>query len=101
MKIFNVWKENRILSAEIIKDINTNYVDGPSTMPRKYFLLNDRIEVLHTQLRQKLKSKKDKKKLDKLVDMLSQTSSMECDEQFVSGFVLATRIMSEVLNYKL
>jgi hypothetical protein len=87
-------------SAETIKDLNLNYVEGPITMPRKYFLLNERIDALQKQLKQKMHNKKDKKKIDKLVDMLMETSSMESDEYFVSGFVLATRIMSEVLNYK-
>lgn len=90
----------KMQSAEIIKDLNLNYVEGPYTMPRKYFLLNERIEVFQKQLKQRLHNKKDKKKVDKLVDMLMETSSMENDAQFVSGFVLATRIMSEVLNYK-
>lgn len=88
-------------SAETIKDLNLNYVQGPMTMPRKYFILNDKIEELQKQLKKKLHNKKDKKKIDKLLDMLMETNSMECDEHFVSGFVLATRIMSEVLNYKI
>ena len=88
-------------SAETIKDLGINYMQGLGTMPRKYYLLNDRIDIIQKQLKQKLRNKKDKKKLDKLVDMLMETNSMECDEQFISGFVLATRIMAEVLTHKI
>ena len=88
-------------TAETIKDLSLNYVEGPITMPRKYFILNEQIGLLQNQLKQRLHNKKDKKKLDKLVDMLMETNNMECDEQFVSGFVLATRIISEVLTYKI
>lgn len=88
-------------TAETIKDLSLNYIEGPITMPRKYFLLNEQIGLVHNQLKQRLHNKKDKKKLDKLVDMLMETNSMECDEQFISGFVLATRIMAEVLTHKI
>ena len=88
-------------SAEIIKDLGLNYAEGPSTMPRKYYALNNRIDVLQNELKQKLHNKKDKKKIDKLIDMVMETGIMECDEQFVCGFVLATRIMSEAFTYKM
>lgn len=88
-------------TAETIKDLSLNYVEGPITMPRRYFLLNEQIGLVQNQLKQRLHNKKDKKKLDKLVDMLMETNNMECDEQFTSGFVLATRIMAEVLTHKI
>ena len=47
-------------SAETIKDLGINYMQGLGTMPRKYYLLNDRIDIIQKQLKQKLRNKKDK-----------------------------------------
>lgn len=88
-------------TAETIKDLSLNYVEGPITMPRKYYLLNERIDTIQRELKYKLNKEKDKKKLDSLIETMMETTSMENDEQFVSGFVLATRIMAEVLTYKI
>ena len=88
-------------SAEIIKDLGTNYLRGTSTMPRKYYLLNNKIDIMQKELRQNLNNKRDKKKFDKLIDALMEVGTFESDGQFVSGFVLATHIMAEALTYKL
>lgn len=88
-------------TSEIIKDLSINYMQGLGTMPRKYYLLNERIDTIQRELKYKLNKEKDKKKLDTLIETMMETTSMENDEQFVSGFVLATRIMAEVLNYKI
>ena len=88
-------------TAEIIKDLSINYMQGLGTMPRKYYLLNERIDTIQRELKYKLNKEKDKKKLDKLIETMMETTSMENDDQFVSGFVLATRIMAEVLTYKI
>ena len=76
-------------------------MQGLGTMPKKYYLLNDRIDIIQKQLKQKLRSKKDKKKVDELINTIMKTSTFESDEQFVSGFILATQIMAESLTYKL
>ena len=70
-------------------------------MPKKYYLLNDRIDIIQKQLKQKLRNKKDKKKVDELINTIMKTSTFESDAQFVSGFILATQIMAEALTYKL
>lgn len=88
-------------SAETIKDLGINYMQGLGTMPKKYYLLNDRIDIIQKQLKQKLRNKKDKKKVDELINTIMKTSTFESDEQFVSGFILATQIMAEALTYKL
>lgn len=88
-------------SAETIKDLGINYMQGLGTMPRKYYLLNDRIDIIQKQLKQNLRNKKDKKKVDELINTIMKTSAFESDEQFVSGFILATHIMAEALTYKL
>lgn len=54
-------------SAETIKDLGINYMQGLGTMPRKYYLLNGRIDIIQKQLKQKLRNKKDKKKVDELI----------------------------------
>ena len=79
-------------SAKIIKDLGINYMQGLGTMPRKYYLLNERIDTIQKELKYKLNKEKDKKKIDTLIETMMETTSMENDEQFVSGFVLATRI---------
>lgn len=89
------------MSTEIIKDLCTNYVSGCGEMPRKYHLLNDRIDKMQEELKHKLKNKKDKKKLDKLLDTFIETNTMECDENFADGFALATQIMAEAFTHKL
>lgn len=89
------------MSAEIIKDIGTNYVSGCGEMPRKYHLLNDKIDKMQEELKHKLKNNKDKKKLDKLLDTFLETCSIECDENFADGFALATQIMAESFTRKL
>lgn len=89
------------MSAETIKDLCTNYVSGCGEMPQKYHLLNDRIDKMQQELKHKLKNKKDKKKLDKLLDTFLEASTFECDENFVDGFVLATRILAEAFTHKL
>ena len=88
-------------SAKIIKDLGINYMQGLGTMPRKYYLLNERIDTIQKELKYKLNKEKDKKKIDTLIETMMETTSMENDEQFVSGFVLATRIMAEALTYEL
>lgn len=88
-------------SAETIKDLGINYMQGLGTMPRRYYLLNGRIDTMQKELKHKLKNKKDKKKVDRLLETMMETASMENDEQFVSGFVLATHIMAEALTHKL
>lgn len=88
-------------SVETIKDLGINYMQGLGTMPKKYYLLNDRIDIIQKQLKQKLRNKKDKKKVDELINTIMKTSTFESDEQFVSGFILATQIMAEALTYKL
>ena len=87
-------------SESIIKDLNINYLRDLGTMPRKYYLLNDRIDYTQKILKQKLHKKKDKKKVDDLIDMFMEASSMESNEQFVAGFVFATQLMAEVFSYK-
>ena len=88
-------------SVETIKDLGINYMQGLGTMPKKYYLLNDRIDIIQKQLKQKLRNKKDKKKVDELINTIMKTSTFESDEQFVSGFILATQIMAEALTHKL
>lgn len=88
-------------SAETIKDLGINYLRESVTMPRKYYLLNNKIDIMQKELRQKLNNNRDKKKFDKLIDALMEVGTFESDGQFVSGFVLATHIMAEALTYKL
>lgn len=88
-------------SAKIIKDLGINYMQGLGTMPRKYYLLNERIDTIQKELKYKLNKEKDKKKIDTLIETMMETTSMENDEQFVSGFVLATRIIAEAFTYEL
>lgn len=87
-------------TAEIIKDLGINYLHETGTMPRKYYLLNNQIDIMQKELRLKLNNKRDKKKFDKLIDTLMEVGTFESDGQFVSGFVLATHIMAEALTYK-
>lgn len=87
-------------SASIIKDLNINYLRGLGTMPRRYYLLNDRIDTTQKLLKRKLYNKNDREKFDKLIDMLMETNRFENEEQFITGFVLATQIMAEVFSYK-
>lgn len=89
------------MSAETIKDLGTNYVSGSSEMPRKYHLLNDRIDKMQEELKHKLKKNKDKKKLDKLLDTFLEASVIECDENFADGFALATILLAEAFTRKL
>lgn len=88
-------------SAETIKDLGINYLRESVAMPRKYYLLNNKIDIMQKELRQNLNNKRDKKKFDKLIDALMEVGTFESDGQFVSGFVLATHIMAEALTYKL
>ena len=85
-------------SAEVIKDLYINYV-GHGAMPRRYYLLNNRIDKNITELK-KIMYKKNKKKLDKLCDDFTQMNIIECDESFIDGFSFAVQLLSEAFNRK-
>lgn len=63
-------------SSETIKDLCINYVSGCGELPRRYYLLNDKIDIMQKELKSKL-SKKDTKKLDKLCDTFLDINIMQ------------------------
>lgn len=86
-------------STEMIKDLFINYVDGVEEMPRKYQILNDKIDTSTKYLERKL-NKKDRKKLLKLCDDFFEVNGIECEESFVCGFAFATQLLSSAFSYK-
>ena len=87
-------------TASLINDLNINYMRGLGNMPRRYYLLNDRIDATQKTLKQKMRNKKDKKKIDTLMDMIMEANKYENEDQFIAGFVLATQLMAEAFSYK-
>lgn len=85
-------------SNELIKDLYNNYVTS-NEMPRKCYLLNDRIDKTLTELKKKM-NKKTKKKLDLLCEDHLELNLIESEEAFIQGFSLATKLLSEVFNQK-
>lgn len=85
-------------SNEIIKDLYINYVSG-SQLPRKYYLLFERVETTTKQLK-RIMNKKNKKKLEKLCDDYEEIISIESDEAFVDGFSFAVQLLTEAFNRK-
>lgn len=85
-------------SNELIRDLYNNYVES-NEMPRKCYLLNDRIDKTITELKRKM-NKKTKKKLDLLCEDQLDLSLIESEEAFIQGFSLATQLLSEAFNQK-
>lgn len=65
----------------------------------EYRPLNKRISDMLAMWKKKL-SEDDYNQLENLLDLRSQSSSMEASESFMYGFKLGTLIMMEVLNGK-
>ena len=74
------------------------YVDS-NEMPRKYYLLNDRIDKTLNELKKKMNNR-TKKKLDLLCEDHLELILIESEEAFIQGFSLATQLLSEAFNQK-
>jgi len=85
-------------SKELIRDLYNNYVDS-NEMPRKYYLLNDRIDKTLNELKKKMNNR-TKKKLDLLCEDHLELILIESEEAFIQGFSLATQLLSEAFNQK-
>ena len=85
-------------SKELIRDLYNNYVDS-NEMPRKYYLLNDRIDKTLNELKKKMNNR-TKKKLDLLCEDHLELILIESEEAFTQGFSLATQLLSEAFNQK-
>ena len=81
------------MNNEIIRDLYINFV-GPGDMPRKGYLLNDRIDTNKKDLLHRL-HKKDKKKFEQICKDYEETNLLECEEAFIRGFSFAVQLMSE------
>lgn len=87
-----------MLSKELIRDLYNNYVES-GEMPRKCYLLNDRIDKTITELKRKMK-KRNKKKLDLLCEDHIELNLIETEEAFIRGFSFATQLLSEAFSQK-
>lgn len=85
---------------EMIKDLYINYIDGYGTMPRKCYLLNERLDTNIKELKKRLRNKKDKKRLEKICNDYEEINTIECDESFACGFSFAVQLLSEAFSRK-
>ena len=86
------------MSDEIIRNLYINFV-GPGDMPRKCYLLNDRIDTNKKDLLHRL-HKKDKKKFEQICKDYEETNLLECEEAFIRGFSFATQLLGEAYSNK-
>ena len=82
----------------IIQDLYVNFV-GTSEYPRRYHLLNGRIDEVTRELNNKMNPKL-KKKLKRLCDDYEEVYSIGTEEAFISGFSFAIHLMTEAYAHK-
>lgn len=83
---------------KVIRDLYNNYVES-NEIPRKCYLLNDRIDKTLNELK-KMMNNRTKKKLDLLCEDHLELILIESEEAFIQGFSLATQLLSEAFNQK-
>ena len=85
-------------SNELIRDLYNNFVESKE-MPRKCYILNDRIDKTLNEIKRKM-NKRTKKKLDLLCEDHLELNLIESEEAFIQGFSLATQLLSQAFNQK-
>ena len=86
------------MQDSLIKSIYVNFV-GSNEYPRKYHLLNDRIDTITKELNIKMKPEL-KSKLKILCDDYEEVYNIGTEEAFTTGFSFAIQLLSEAYAHK-
>ena len=84
------------MSKNIIRELFYNFVES-SELPRKYYLLTERVDDTTKKLNKSL-NKKNKKKLERLCNDYEEILAFEVENAFGDGFSLAVQLMSEAFG---
>ena len=87
------------MEDEIIRKLYINFV-GNGEMPRKSYLLNDRIDNTEKELKKRL-HKNSKKLFEQMCKDYQELNLMETEEAFINGFSFAVKLLSEAYARKL
>lgn len=86
------------MQESIINMLYREFVKG-SEPSRRWYLLNERVDTTIKELN-KMMSKKQKKKFERLCDDYEKINSEDTERAFVDGFSFAIQLMSEAYAHK-
>lgn len=94
--IKNFYKVVRnVLETGEIKTLYTEYASQNISMPKEYYKISKLIELLKKEISDSFFGEAEKQTFEKLCQNYIDMSSIDCEQCFIYGFSLGTRLSAE------
>lgn len=81
-------------TTEEIKNLYLEYATQNIEMPKEYYKISHKTKLLKEEL-QKVSSEEVIHKLERIYESYKQMASIDCEQCFIYGYSLGTRLTSE------
>lgn len=94
-------KMSKLQESEEIKNLYVEYASQNIEMPKDYYKVTHKAELLKIEIKKSLQSKELKQKLEELYEAQKELCSIDCEQCFVYGYSLGSKLTAEsFLNIK-
>ena len=81
-------------ATEEIKNLYLEYATQNIEMPKEYYKISEKTELLKEEIR-KVSNEEIRQKLDEIYEGHKEMTSIDCEQCFIYGYSLGTRLTAE------